>query len=126
MNIKNFNGRQFFIFIIGGTVSAIIDIATMQLMIAVNISPLQAATAGFFLGLLFNFVYHASVSFESTISLPVLGRFLSVVGLNYLITIVLIYVSLELLQQGALPGKIFSLPVVAVNGYFLSKYWVFK
>jgi len=26
----------------------------------------------------------------------------------------------------ALVGKIISLPIVAVNGFFLSKYWVFK
>jgi len=25
-----------------------------------------------------------------------------------------------------LPGKLLSLPVVAVNGFFLSKHWIFK
>jgi hypothetical protein len=48
-----------------------------------------------------------------------------VVGINYLITIGLVSVALML---GALPlvGKLLSLPVVAVNGYLLSKHWIFE
>lgn len=126
MGIKTLFSRQFVIFIFGGVVSALVDIGVMQLMIAANVSPLLAATAGFFLGLLVNFVYHASVSFKSAMSLPVLIRFLMVVGINYLITMLFIYISLMLTKQGVLPGKILSLPVVAANGYLLSKYWVFK
>lgn len=126
MNIQTLINRQFIVFIFGGVVSAVIDIGAMQLMIGAYINPLLAATSGFFLGLLFNFIYHAFVSFRSTMSLPRLARFLLVVGLNYVITMVLVYISLALLHQGALPGKILSLPVVAANGYLLSKYWVFR
>lgn len=118
--------RQFLIFVVGGLASAIIDIGAMQLMVALNINPLLAATTGFFAGLFFNYAFHAIFTFRSATSLAVLSRFLAVVGLNYLLTIILVYVSFSLLYVGVIPGKILSLPIVAVNGYFLSKYWVFK
>lgn len=126
MNVHMLISRQFLIFVAGGGASAIIDIGVMQFMIALHINPLLAATTGFFAGLLFNYAFHAILTFRSTTSLAVLSRFLVVVSLNYLITIILIYVSFSLLYIGVLPGKILSLPMVAVNGYLLSKYWVFK
>jgi putative flippase GtrA len=126
MKIYALLSRQFLIFVAGGLISAVIDICAMQLMIAMDVNPLLAATAGFFLGLFFNYIYHVVLTFESTTTLPVLFRFLVVVGINYIITILLIYISLSILHEGALPGKILSLPIVAANGYLLSKYWVFK
>lgn len=126
MKIYALLSRQFLIYITGGLISAVVDIGAMQLIIAMDINPLLAATAGFFLGLFVNYVYHAILTFESTTTLPVLLRFSIVVGINYIGTMLLIYISLSVLNQGVLPGKILSLPLVAANGYLLSKYWVFK
>jgi len=118
--------RQFLIFVTGGLVSATIDIGAMQLMIALDINPLLAATMGFFAGLVFNYAFHSFFTFRSSMSLIVLLRFLVVVGLNYFVTIFFVFASFSLLHIGVLPGKILSLPIVAVNGYLLSKYWVFE
>jgi putative flippase GtrA len=118
--------RQFLIFITGGLASAVIDIGVMQLLVSLHIPPMLAATTGFFSGLLFNYAFHALFTFRSPTSLAVLSRFLVTVALNYLITMLLVYVSFSLLRIGVLPGKILSLPIVAVNGYLLSKHWVFK
>lgn len=52
-------------------------------------------------------------------------RFICVVGLNYILTLALVALSLSMFQN-ALIGKLVSLPLVAVNGFFLSKYWIFK
>lgn len=106
--------------------SIAIDISVMQLMIALDVNPLFSATLGFFSGLFFNYLYHVILTFKSTTSLTILVRFMVVVGVNYLVTITLIYVSYSLLMAGVLPGKILSLPIVAANGYLLSKHWVFK
>jgi putative flippase GtrA len=58
------------------------------------------------------------------ICLSTVIRFLAVIGINYLITISFVTVAYSTLG-GALIGKIISLPFVAVNGFLLSKYWVF-
>lgn len=118
--------RQFLIYIIGGLISAMIDIGALQLMVAMGVGPLLAATAGFFVGLFFNFVFHANYTFKTTTSLRAFIHYLVVVGLNYSITMLFIYVSYSILQQGVLPGKILSLPVIAANGYLLGKFWIFK
>ena len=49
------------------------------------------------------------------------------IGLNVILipTLGIVGASLALFQL-PLPGKLISLPVVAVNGFFLSKHWIFK
>ena len=126
MDVRVLFSRHFLIFITGGLISVAIDIGVMQLMISLEINPLFAATVGFFSGLIFNYLYHVYFTFKSTISLAKLMRFMIVVCINYIITIILIYISYSLLIVGVLPGKILSLPIVAANGYLLSKHWVFK
>lgn len=118
-------GAQFLVFIAGGGLSALVDIGIMQLLILNGVAPLTAATAGFAAGLCVNYAFHARVTFKNVTTLRTLSRFLCVVGLNYLLTLGLVAVSVALFQQ-ALIGKLLSLPLVAVNGFFLSKNWIFK
>lgn len=117
--------RQFFIYIVGGLASAFVDIGIMQLMISMGVNPVISATGGFFFGLLLNYAFHANWTFGSVATLPTFFRFLSVVGLNYFITIAFVSLSFSILGN-ALIGKIASLPVIAFNGFLLGKYWVFK
>jgi putative flippase GtrA len=72
-----------------------------------------------------NYAFHARVTFRNVTTLGTMTRFLCVVGMNYLITLGFVAASLALFQL-PLPGKLISLPVVAVNGFFLSKHWIFK
>jgi putative flippase GtrA len=117
--------HQFLLYITGGVISAIIDMGIMQLLIFMSINPLIAATVGFFTGLLVNYSFHSHLTFMAATSLSVSLRFISVVGINYFITIVFVYLSLLILNV-ALIGKIVSLPVIAVNGFVLSRHWVFR
>lgn len=117
--------RQFLIFVMGGLLCAAIDIGAMQGLILAGTNHVIAATAGFFLGLLVNYVFHATLTFRSSMTLPTLWRFLSVVGINYLLTIGFVSLSFSMFEN-ALIGKIVSLPFIAVNGFLLSKHWVFK
>jgi hypothetical protein len=48
-----------------------------------------------------------------------------VVGLNYILTIVCVALAVAV-ADNPLAGKILSLPLVAANGYLLSRYWIFK
>ena len=116
---------QFFVFIAGGCLSALVDIGLMQLMIAGGMAPLAAASAGFLAGLAVNFAFHARVTFHSLATPATFTRYLCVVALNYLLTIGMVALALALVGS-ALAGKLASLPLVALNGYFLSKHWIFK
>ena len=84
-----------------------------------------SATAGFGTGLFLNYFLHTKLTFKNAISPANAIRFIVVVVLNYGITLGLIYFSQMLLGQ-ALIGKLISLPIVAVNGYLLSKFWVYR
>lgn len=117
--------RQFLLFIIGGSVSAIVDIGIMQLMISRGVGHVSSATGGFFFGLLVNYAFHARLTFRAVTTFPTFFRFLSVVGINYFITIAFVSLSFSMIGN-ALIGKIASLPVIAINGFLLSKHWVFK
>jgi putative flippase GtrA len=116
---------QFLVFVAGGVLCALIDIGVMQLLIAKQVNSLLAASAGFLAGLLINYAFHARVTFKGAATRANFLRFLCVVGINYLITIGLVGLSLALAAD-ALVGKLVALPLVAVNGFLLSKHWIFK
>jgi putative flippase GtrA len=116
---------QFLVFVGGGLLCALLDIGLMQLLIARGAAPLAATSAGFAAGLLLNYAFHARVTFGRLAAPASFARFLCVVALNYTITVALVALALALAAP-ALAGKLLSLPVVAVNGFLLSKHWIFK
>lgn len=118
--------RQYIVFIIGGALSAVIDIGAMQLLLAWNVNTIIATTVGFFVGVVVNYYYHALYTFQATTNPRAFVRFLTVIGINYSLTIACVYVAVEWSDAPAIVGKLVSLPLISVNGYFLSRYWVFK
>ncbi|GAA0415493.1 hypothetical protein GCM10009094_19720 [Massilia aurea] len=116
---------QFLVYVAGGVLTALIDIGLLQILVFKGVDPLLAASAGFAAGLCVNYAFHAKVTFNNVSTFAKLMRFLCVVALNYLMTLGFVAVAVALFQQPII-GKLVSLPFVAVNGYLLSKYWVFK
>lgn len=116
---------QFMVFVAGGALSALVDIGLMQLLLHGGAAPLAAASAGFLAGLLVNYLFHARVTFKQLSGSRTLTRYLCVVAINYLLTLALVALA-QALCGYPLVGKLASLPLVAVNGYLLSKHWVFK
>ena len=117
--------RQFAVFVSGGLLCALADIGLMQLLLGSGVASTAAASAGFGAGLLVNYVFHSRVTFNTAASPANFTRYLCVVGVNYLITIACVALA-EAHFDNPLLGKLLSLPLVAVNGYLLSKYWIFK
>lgn len=117
--------RQFAMFICGGLVTAAIDIGVMQTLIHSGLTPVASASAGFFSGLAVNYLFHTRMTFTTRTSPGSLWRYLSIVAVNYLITVAIVWLA-DILFTHPLTGKIASLPVITINGYFLSKYWVFR
>jgi len=117
--------RQFAIFVAGGLLCAALDVGLMQLLLRAGAGAPAAATAGFLASLLLNYAFHSRVTFDAAASAAGFKRYLCVVGINYLLTLGCVSVGAHLLGM-PLAGKLVSLPLVAVNGYLLSKHWIFR
>jgi putative flippase GtrA len=117
--------RQFGVFIAVGLVCAAVDVGAMYALMRAEVSPLVSASWGFALGLCLNFLLHSRMTFKVSASWQRLMRFLWVVALNYGVTLACVGAASFWLASPLL-GKLVSLPVVALNGFFLSRIWVFK
>lgn len=117
--------RQFIVYIAVGLVSAAIDVGLMQALIFFEINYLIAATFGFFIGFLANFFMHSRITFKENYSHSMFARYIAVVLANYALTLTTIQAFHHWFTMPVL-GKIISLPLVAINGFFFSKYWIYK
>jgi len=117
--------RQFGVFVAGGLLCAGIDVGLMQLLIVQGFHHTTAASVGFVAGLMVNYAFHSRVTFDQAASKASFARYMCVVGLNYVLTLGCVALAASL-ADNPLAGKILSLPMVAVNGYLLSRYWIFK
>lgn len=117
--------RQFGVFIGVGLVCAAVDVGLMYWLMSAEVSPLVSASGGFAIGLWLNFLLHSRMTFKASASWQRLVRFLWVVALNYAMTLACVLAA-EFWLASPLLGKLISLPLVALNGFFLSRIWVFK
>ncbi|WP_426075817.1 GtrA family protein [Janthinobacterium sp. PSPC3-1] len=108
-----------------GVFCALIDILSAKALVYAGMYYGSAVTIGFLLGLVANYVLHAKITFKVASSHATMMKFGVVVAINYGFTLLLSYFSMQLTGD-FLAGKLLSLPVVAANGFLLSKYWVFK
>jgi putative flippase GtrA len=116
---------QMSLFVLGGILSAAFDVGLTAFLLRLNVDYLLAVSAGFAAGLGINFLYHARVTFRALVSLGAGVRFLVVVAVNYCLTLAVVWFVHNVLGQSVLFGKVLSLPFVAVNGFVLSRAWVF-
>lgn len=119
------DSHQFLVFLAVGLLSAVIDIGIMQILLLGGAHFSIAVSMGFIIALVVNYIGHSRLTFRAKTSLGGMSSFLVVVLLNYLITLGCTSLSFHLLDV-VLLGKLISLPIVAINGYLLSRYWVFK
>lgn len=117
--------RQFAVYVTGGVLCALVDIGLMQLLLGAGFHHTAAASAGFAAGLLVNFAFHSGVTFNTSANPASFVRYLCLVAVNYLLTLGCVALA-QALVGNPLLGKILSLPLVAVNGFLLGKYWIFK
>ncbi len=117
--------RQFAVYVTGGVLCALVDIGLMQLLLGAGFHHTAAASAGFAAGLLVNFAFHSGVTFKASANPASFARYLCLVGINYALTLGCVALA-QALFDNPLLGKILSLPLVAVNGFLLGKYWIFK
>ncbi|PWF49014.1 GtrA family protein [Massilia glaciei] len=117
--------RQLLVYLVGGALSALVDVGFLQALLAEGVDLFAATSAGFAAGLLFNYTFHARLTFGAPASAFNFVRFLCVIALNYAITLLFVDMSVQW-SGGAMAGKLLSLPVVTLNAFVLGKHWVFK
>lgn len=122
---KTAMSRQFAIFLLVGLACAFIDIATLELLHIAGAHYGVAVSAGFGVGVIANYLLHTKLTFKTSSSQVNFLKFACIVALNYVITLLFVVGSTHFLGS-VLTGKIASLPVIAVNGFLLSRYWAFK
>lgn len=116
---------QFVVYIAGGVLSALIDIGVMLLLLRFGLPAIVATSAGFGIGLLVNYAFHSNITFKKISTPKTFTRFLCVVALNYMLTVGLVALAVWW-HAAPLIGKILSLPVVALNGFILGRYWIYE
>jgi putative flippase GtrA len=113
-------------FVIVGGVVTLIDLGLTYLFLLFTGIQVLAVSVGFFAGLLSSYLLHAKISFSVTLSpLGQLPRFVVLVLVNYLSTLIIVYIATDFLDLATMIGKVISLPVVALISYFVSKHWVY-
>jgi putative flippase GtrA len=117
--------RQVVLYLVGGVISVVIDVGLMQLLLMQASGVVLATTAGFVSGLLFNYVFHSRMTFQSPMSGGSFARYMTVVAFNYLLTLASVGLSVWLLAH-PMPGKLVSLFIVPVIGFLAGKYWIFS
>ncbi len=122
---QGMEARRFSIFVMVGAVCALLDIGLMQGLMAIGVYYLAATTLAFAVGVVANFFLHTHVTFDKAYSHTALVRFLGVVLVNYLLTL-LVVASFQAGWHMPMLGKLASLPLVAINGFLLSRYWVYR
>jgi putative flippase GtrA len=117
--------RQFAVFLLGGLLSAGVDIACMILLLQGGADAVMAASLGFAAGLAINYLYHAKVTFAVKVSAASVAKYFSIVGINYLTTVAMVSVA-DHMFASPLAGKVASVPLVAVTGFVLGRLWAFR
>jgi putative flippase GtrA len=128
MSAQKIAPRQFLVYVAGGVICALIDVGLLWWLLRVGVPPLTATTAGFLAGLAVNYAFYTRITFDSPFTPSAFARFMAVVLLNYLLTVATVTLSIFATEHAlaAVIGKVVALPLVALNGYWMSKHWVFK
>ena len=123
---RTFLSPQFLRYILVGLATVGVDIAGVYFLLALSVGYQVSITLGFALALAVNYSLHTYFTFEAPrMSWTQVRRYSVVVALNYVITMAIVWLAHEGLLLPVMVGKIASLPVMLVNGYYLCKIWVF-
>jgi putative flippase GtrA len=116
---------RFLLYLAGGVLSAAVDIGTLQALLACGLPTLAATTVAFVSGLLVNYGWHARVTFSQQGKAASFARYLCVVAVTYTMTIALV-AGFDHAFGSPLAGKLVALPLTAVAGYLLGKWWIYR
>jgi putative flippase GtrA len=117
--------RQAFKFTLVGIISTIADIGVLRILISLKADDVIAIGLSFFIGVIINYMLHGIYTFQSTLSRKSIVKYFAVIIMNYLITNLIIFTFKEY-NYSIIYSKLISIPFIAINGFILSKYWIYK
>lgn len=87
-----------------------------------------SVSIAYFVSVVFQFNANRYFTFksETTNVIPQLAKYLALLLINYLVTILVVGLVVERLGLTAYHGVFASIPLIMVVGYLLSKHWIFK
>lgn len=118
--------RQFSLFILGGILSALVDLVVTSILLALGCWYITSISVGFFVGLCVNFLYNSKVTFVVALSKFIFAKYLVIVAANYLLTLIIVAFFHQGMGGSVLLGKVISLPIIAFHSYFWGRIWIFK
>ena len=116
---------KFLIYVIVGSISALIDLLTLGILLGINTPQWLSVTIAFTTGFVFNLKAHALFTFVSPLTRKAGLRFTAIVAVNYILTLTTIE-TLTAFSLSLFTAKVVSLPIIAASGFFLGRYWAFK
>ena len=123
--LKNKIAIQFVIFILVGASSALLDLYLLYALRKINLNINLSITIAYISGALLNYLLHTFLTFKKTTNKKNLSKFITVLLINYSLTLIIIYILLQL-NTDLIIAKIISLPVIAVIGFILARNWIYK
>jgi putative flippase GtrA len=116
---------KFVVYVLVGCVSATIDLISLWVLIGLNTTQWLAVTLAFIAGFFFNAWAHALFTFEAPLTQQAGIRFTAVVGVNFLLTLLIIE-AMTAVSLSLFAAKLIALPIIAASGFLLSKHWAFE
>ena len=118
--------KKFFIFLLVGGCSALIDIGALYLLSKVLLwNNVLSISIAFILGLVFNYLCHTYITFSSKATKKNIIKYLFVVLFNYIVSLLGVNL-LIIIGVDIVIARIITLPIIAVITYYLSSVWIYK
>jgi len=115
-------------FILVGFITAIIYFSIFSIiwkLLGINYK--ISVSIAYIITMLFHFTMNKKVTFKNhstTINSQIL-RYIAMVSVNYLLTIVIVHIFVEILKTNPYTGIFFAVGGTVLSGYFLARFWVF-
>ncbi len=114
-------------FALVGGASALVDVLLVFVCLRIGAAYPTAVSIGYLISLLFNFLAHKFFTFQQRLwTKGEFVRYLCLAAFNYIFTITLVSIGVEVFKISPMIAKVGSLPIIAVEGYALGRIWVFR
>lgn len=109
-----------------GIISAIVDMSFLWAGLVGGVHYGLAISLGYAAGFTTNYYLHANYTFRvKRESVHQLMGFVAIVSFNYLLTLLIVWFLHDIVNWHVILAKLFSLPIIAINGYYCSRRWIF-
>ncbi len=131
MNIQQFiqplMNRQFFVFLSVGLATMAVQFLSFSLFAHLALPSKIAVSGAYVLAVLFHFLMNRTVTFKAKNSdvMGHLGRYLVVVCINYVVTLLVFDVIVTRFSFSPYIGMAAAIAATVMTGFFLLKFWVF-